>query len=106
MENYSQELIKIRKTITEKLNEINELNNRNDELWNKINKEINDNKIYLKKQEGLSGITESTIYGDNQGIIIIFQNRPTAKGLSIIEDETGLKFIRTISEKEYLYQID
>ncbi len=91
---YSKNLKSIRVQISDKLGEIRDLENNKKELWDKLLKDLNDNKISFKKQEGLTGLESIKIeeYGSDYRLYLTFTNRPTAKGLSIIEEETGLSY--------------
>lgn len=93
-EDFSVRLKNIRVNISDKSREINELQQESDELWNKLLKDFNDNKIFFKKQEGLSGLDKAMVNDipNNYNLEVVFTSRPSAKGLSIIEEETGLTF--------------
>lgn len=99
---YVDRLIEIRKDITSKRKEIIELESEKEDLWKKILRELNDNKARYKKMEGLSGFKEANLgkielvdSSDFERVInILFDknSKPTAKALSYIESDTGLKF--------------
>ena len=93
-EDFSGRLKNIRVNISDKTREIMELQQESDELWEKLLKNFRDNKIYFKKQDGLSGIDNAKINDvpNDYRLIVIFTSKPSAKGLSLIEEETGLTF--------------
>ena len=111
MKEYTQKLKEIRKEINNKNQEIKELEKNSQEIWERITKEINNNKNTYKKQNGLSGLKNAElIISENNNpshnsIIITFENKPTAKGLSIIEETIGLTFDKTITDNKYLFQL-
>lgn len=102
---YSERLIEIRKAVREKSKEINELEIEKNEIWKKIEREINDKTAYYKKIEGFSGFRGAKFEDrDIESYIIIkfdSNSKPTASALSNIEKDTGLRFMGNIHPDSY-----
>ena len=97
-----EKLRKIRKSINDKKKEIVNLQLEKEELWQKIYDEFNENLVMYRKTEGLSGLREAlSVFISEEELIISFEqgSMPTAKGLSFIEDNTGLKFNGNVNNK-------
>ena len=93
MENYSETLRNIRMEISRKLKEINDLNNYNMEVWEKIEKECNENSVFFKKQTDEKVVKFKLMdMGGEFMLSAFFDSNPSAKELSVIEEHTGLKF--------------
>lgn len=106
MENYSETLRNIRKEINRKVKEIQELNNYNEEVWLKVEKECRDNLIYFKKKTN-DKLVEFHIrdMGSEQVLCARFDATPSAKELSSIEEDTGLKFYK-MTGFDYYFKLD
>lgn len=90
-----EKLRKIRKSINDKKKEIVNLNLEKEEIWGKIYDEFNENLVMYRKIEGLSGLKEAlNIHAGEEMLVVWFEKgvMPTAKGLSFIEENTGLRF--------------
>lgn len=95
-------LRKIRKSINDKKKEIVNLQLEKEEIWQKIYDEFNENLVMYRKTEGLSGLREALgAYMGEEVLVILFEqgSMPTAKGLSFIEENTGLRFDGNIDNK-------
>lgn len=95
-------LRKIRKSINDKKKEIVGLQLEKEELWQKIYDEFNENLVMYRKTEGLSGLREALgVYMSEEVLVVSFEqgSMPTAKGLSFIEENTGLRFDGNVNNK-------
>lgn len=102
MNENADKLRKIRKSINDKQKEIVNLQMEKEEIWQKIYDEFNENLVMYRKTEGLSGLREALgIYMSEEVLVISFDqgSMPTAKGLSFIEENTGLRFDGNIHDK-------
>lgn len=103
----SKKLIGIRQEITHKQKEIVELNLEKTDLWNKIKREFNENKARFRKMEGLSGLIQCLDNVEGDYILIQFDknSNPSAHALSLIEDDTGLKFHSNSEDNLYKFTL-
>lgn len=103
----SEKLISIRQEITEHKKRIVELENEQDEFWKRIIRDFNSNKAMYRKVEGLNGLLQAKPYDTNNPyLVVVFDknsNVPSAKGLSFIEEDTGLLFKGCVSENEFRF---
>ena len=98
----ADKLRKIRKSINDKQKEIVNLELEKEEIWQKIYDEFNENLVMYRKTEGLSGLREALgTYVGEELLVILFEqgSMPTAKGLSFIEENTGLRFDGNIHDR-------
>ena len=106
MREHTERLIEVRQEISQKQKELNDLLNEQSDLWRKIDKEINENKARYRKMEGLSGFIQCDDYVDTLGLILKFDvnSNPSAHALSLIEEDTGLKF-KTCIDSKYIFDL-
>lgn len=106
MREHTERLIEIRKDISLKNKELNDLLNEQIELWVKIHREMNENKARYRKMEGLSGFIQCIDYYEGRGLVLQFDenSNPTARALSLIEEDTGLKF-KSCDGSQYVFNL-
>lgn len=103
---YSENLVEVRKDISEKTKELRNLNETQKELWKKLINEFNNNLAKYKKMEGLSGIVKANKYKEDMtSLEIVFEanNKPSATALSQIETDTGLSFMGIKESDVYVF---
>jgi 5'-deoxynucleotidase YfbR-like HD superfamily hydrolase len=103
----SKKLVTIRQDIAHKQKEIVELKLEQSDLWSKIRREFNENKARFRKMDGLSGLIQCLENVDGDYMLVQFDknSNPSARALSLIEEDTGLKFNSNTDDNLYKFTL-
>lgn len=102
----SEKLVEIRQEINEHKKRIIELENEQEEFWKRIIRDFNSNKAMYRKVDGLEGLVQALPYQKDRFLVVSFDensNVPSAKGLSFIEEDTGLLFKGSPSVNQFRF---